>query len=71
MHIVGECHGTVFPYAKLWNELLSPEYNIDKDTSAMVGEMYIIAAKALLAKIQYEKKHGGASVKCWWQIMLG
>ena len=71
MPVVGECQGKVFPFARLRNELFSPEEETNKETSDMIGFMVVTAAKAMLADIRDGKKgYGGASVKCWGQIMF-
>ena len=71
MSVVGECKSKVLPFDILGNEIFSSEGKTNKDTSAMIGEMAVTAANVLLADIRDKIIHGGASVKCWGQIMLG
>ena len=70
--VVDECHSKVLQFTRLRNELFSTEYDTNKETSSMIGEMTVTADKALLADIWDEKNiNGGASVKCWGKILLG
>ena len=50
--VVGECQSKFLAFYRLRNELFSPEGDTNKETSAMIGEMAVTAAKALLADIR-------------------
>ena len=56
MPVVGECQSKVFPLARMRNNICSKEDDTKKETSAMIGEMAVTAAKALLSEMRYEKK---------------
>ena len=55
MPVVGECQSKFLTFTRLCNELLSPEYETNKETSTMIGEMAVTAAKALLSETRDEK----------------
>ena len=70
MPVVGECQSNVLPFARLCNELFSPEDDTNKDKYAMIGEMAVTAAKDLISGIRDKKIHGIAFVMFWGEIML-
>ena len=48
---VGEYQSKVFTFYRKRNKLLSPDDKAKKETSVMIGEMAVTAAKALLSDI--------------------
>ena len=56
MTVVGEFQSKFLSFARLLNELFSPQDNTNKDTYSMIGGMVVLSSKALLAKIRDEKK---------------
>ena len=63
MFSVGEFQSNSLTFSRLRKEILSPEDDTNKYTSAMLVYMAVTAAKALLAKMWYLKIHVGAFVK--------
>ena len=55
MPIFGDCQSKVLPFSRLLDELFSPEDDTNKDKYAMIGEMTVTSAKALISEIRNEK----------------
>ena len=69
--VVGEYQSKVLTFSRMRNEIFSPLDNTNRETSDMIGDMTVTSAKALLTNIRDKKIHGGVSVKCWGQILMG